>query len=488
MSFPNSPGVYARIKDESFIASLGGIVGGGIVITSEKGPVEPTVITSGNEFIKRYGVPTANDPSKHCATRFLERAGILTVARATNASDIVATAGIEGQAGANVVFDVSAANPGSWGNNLSITLEDASQKEGNGRFYLVVTDGLTEVERFLVSRDPQAKSGYNTTQFIEDVVNRDSTYITVVNKASVTDSLVYDTPTSLTGGSNATTYLDGDIVDCWDKFRNTEDINVTFLINAGFATQAVQVEMDAVAKDRKDAIAILDVDDISNDDAANIITFRDGVGLNSHFSALYGGWIKVYDQFNDKIIEIPPSGDVAANMVITVQDYAYWEAPAGLTRGVINNALGVTKVFDEGERDLLYDAGVNPVTTHGGVAAIIWGQKTMQIQNSSLDKVNVMNTVLYLNNNMKEALLPFVFQPNTKTTRDNVNRVLTNFLENIRKRGGLYDFAVDTSTEINTPFVIDNNQLLVNVAIQPTQTAEFIRLTTTIKPTGVELS
>lgn len=489
MSFPNSAGVYDRIVDKSFIVNAGGIVAGAIVISADRGPTTINTVTSAKEFTETYGLPDRDHPSLYAGLRFLNRAGILTVLRVIN--DAVASTGTlehdsDGQGTMVPHLDIAAANEGAWGNNVTVSFADVSTKEGTGRFAVIISEDGVEVERFIVSRDTEAKNGYGQNQFIEDVINGNSKYITVVDYPAVTAAYDFTTTVALSGGSDDTApATSGDIILGWDKFLNVENVPATFLINAGFAVEEVQVKMVSVAQARKDCVAILDVPQLDNDDADAMIAYRDTLGVNSYFGALYGGWLRVYDPYNDREVEVPPSGDVAAAAVVTIQDFEYWEAPAGVRRGIIPNALGVTKVFSEGERDLLYTNGINPVTTFAGAAAIIWGQKTQQVQASALDRLNVVNTVLWLNQRMKEALQPFVFEPNNELTRNNVNFILTSFLENIQQRGGLYGFAVDTSTNINTPFVIDNNQLLVDVYIKPVRTAEFIRISTIVSPTGV---
>jgi hypothetical protein len=144
--------------------------------------------------------------------------------------------------------------------------------------------------------------------------------------------------------------------------------------------------------------------------------------------------------------------------------------------------------MSEGERDLLYVNGINPVTSINGTAAVIWGQKTLQKEASALDRFNVVNLLLWVNQRMSESLQPFVFEPNTQFTRDNVNSLLTSFLNNIKQRGGLYDFNVNTGTDINTSQIIDSNAMLVEVFVQPVKTAEFIQMTLTVTRSGVSLS
>ena len=488
MSMNNSAGVYDRVVDQSFVVNSGGLLAGGIVVSAKRGPVELNTVTSATQFINTYGLPSRDNPSLHCALRFLNRAGILTVRRVIN--DATAAQGImQDTGGTEDLLTVDAANPGAWGNNIEITFDDTVKGAAADVFRVNVAESGEIKETFEVSRDPDAKNGYGNNIFIEDVINDQSNIIRVTDNASVSEAYDFTATISLTGGADDTLAPDSaSLVSAWGEFDNVEEVPAQLLINAGWAVPEVQTKMLAVAESRRDAVAILDVPESDNADIQAMIDYQDtDLQANTYFGGLYGGWIKAYDQYNDREVEIPPSGDVAAAFVYTLEVAERWDAPAGLRRGIIPNALGTTKVMTEGERDLLYTNNINPVTTYAGTSAVIWGQKTLQQQASALDRFNVVNTVLWINQRMVDALQPFVFEPNTEFTRNAANFLISSFLENIQQRGGLYDFYVDTSTEINTAFVIDNNQLLIDVYVQPVKTAEFIRVSTIVTRTGVQL-
>lgn len=543
MSFSNSPGVFGRLVDQSFVVSSAGLLAGGIVISSKRGSTDVVTVTSAKEFLDLYGTPSSDNPSMYSALRFLNRAGTLSVKRVINdavaasgtlklfgfdsqgnvlevvndPTTITPTDGQVVQVGLEPVGDfadfaghiatyvelstswefvdqedhlvINADNEGSWGNSVSVEIVDLADAPA-GVFGVTIYENGEVVEEFEVSRDPNAKNGFGNNIYIENVINNRSRYINVNDNPSVDTSVPYTVgTTSLVDGSDDTVApTSGDLVSAWDDFLNTNSVPANLLINAGWATPEVQSKMLAVAEARKDAVAILDIPEDTAQSVSAMIEYRKvTLAANTAYGGIYGGWLRIYDAYNDKEVTIPSSGDVAAVFTFTLEIGNRWDAPAGLQRGIIPNALGVSKVLTEGERDQLYLAGINPVTTYGGASAVVWGQKTLQVQASALDRFNVVNSIIWINGRMVEALQPFVFEPNTVSTRDNINFLLTSFLENIRLQGGLYEFFVDTSAEINTPQVIDNNQLLVDVFLKPTRTAEFIRVSTIITPTGVQL-
>ena len=486
MTFGVSAGAYSGIVDKSFVINGSGVLSGGIVITSKKGPRGMNVVTSATEFTNLYGKPTMDNPSMFCALRFLNRGNILSVYRV-----IVDATVAEGEllVGTDPIFTVTAASEGAWGNKIKVHVEPVENPTFDSVYILVEDDGVI-VEKFEVSRDTEARNGFGSTLFVEDVVNKRSRYIRIDDDPSVAGNYPTGATVNLTGGSDdSVAPSSGAIIAAWDEFINPELVPANILINAGWAVPAIHQKMLAVAEQRRDSVAILDVPEETSTSVHDMVLYRKTLlGADTYYGGLYGGWLRVYDPEADREVLIPPSGDVAAVFVHTSTVAERWDAPAGMQRGVIPNAVGVSIVMSEGERDMAYEAGINPVTSYGGANAVIWGQKTLQLRQSALDRFNVVNLVLWLNERMTESMRPYVFQPNTKETRDSVNYLISNFLGDIQKRGGLYDFYVDTSDELNTAQVIDNNQMLVNVFIAPTRTAEFIRISTTIAPTGVTLS
>lgn len=480
-----SAGVYENIEDKTVtVDGESDIISGAIVITSKRGPTEPTTVTSVSELVANYGLPSRDNPALYCAMRYMREGTILNVVRVT--VDATAAKGTLLN-GADPHLEVEAANPGTWGNNLVVSFGAIMGTTDESVFAISVSENGEEVERFEVSRDPDAVDGFGEALYIEDVVNQRSRYIRVVDNASVEAQYDFMSTITLAGGTDDTVAPTSvQIAAGWEPLAHPQLYDAQILINAGWASADVQQKMLEIANRRGDCRAILDVPRSASESVSAMIAHRNSVGIDDKLGAMYGGWIKVRDQYSGRDIMLPPSGDVAAVYVKTFREYSYWDAPAGMRRGMLN-ALGVSKVFDEDDRDQLYVNGVNPVTTYAGVNAVVWGQKSLQRTKSALDRMNVVNNVLWLTQTMKNALHAYIFEPNNQFLRDNVNYVLTSFLEGVKQRGGLYGFVVDTEKD-NTPEVIDKNQMIVNVFIQPTRTSEFIRLNLVVTPTGVSLN
>lgn len=194
-------------------------------------------------------------------------------------------------------------------------------------------------------------------------------------------------------------------------------------------------------------------------------------------------------------VTVPPS-HMALYQYAYNDNIAYpWFAPAGLTRGSVQNASAVGYITGEeefkavalsqGQRDAMYSFKLNPIATYPTEGVVLWGQKSLHPATSALDRVNVARLVAYLRERFDEIARPFLFEPNDKPTRDRVKLVFEGFLADIMAKRGVYDFAVVCDESNNTPARIDRNELYVDIAIEPTKAAEFIYIPIRVVNTGV---
>lgn len=199
-----------------------------------------------------------------------------------------------------------------------------------------------------------------------------------------------------------------------------------------------------------------------------------------------------------------------------LRTYAYndnvayeWFAPAGLRRGIMTglsdlgyvsptSTLGTATQFvelylNQGQRDVMYGytatGSLNPLVFFPGNGFVIWGQKnSVGTTSSSLDRVNVSRLVKYIARSLRQNTLSFVFEPNDTLTQNNLKALVDNFLGDLITKRGLYDFATICDTSNNPPSVVQQNELYIDVAIQPVIAAEFIYIPITIVATGADLT
>jgi phage tail sheath protein FI len=163
---------------------------------------------------------------------------------------------------------------------------------------------------------------------------------------------------------------------------------------------------------------------------------------------------------------------------------AEWFAPAGLNRGGIPGAVGVKTRLTQAQRDELYESKVNPIAQFPGQGICVWGQKTLQRRASALDRVNVRRLLITVKKYIASSARYLVFEQNTEATRTRFLNIVNPYLAGIQQRSGLTAFRVVMDETNNTPDIIDRNILVGAIYLQPTRTAEFIKLDFNILPTG----
>ena len=211
------------------------------------------------------------------------------------------------------------------------------------------------------------------------------------------------------------------------------------------------------------------------------------MNLNSSYSALYTPHIQIQDKFNDRKLWISPDGAVAGNISLSANNYEIWYPTAGFKRGVLN-VLSVTRKFSEGELDLLYTAGINPIRFFPGKGIVIWGQKTLLARASALDRLNVRLLLVVIEPAIKDLLENFLFELNDDGTRSIISTKLESYLEVIKARKGVTDFAVVCDATNNTDADIDANRLNVDIFIKPSISIEEIPVRVVITPNNISFA
>jgi phage tail sheath protein FI len=158
----------------------------------------------------------------------------------------------------------------------------------------------------------------------------------------------------------------------------------------------------------------------------------------------------------------------------TDANFQPWYAPAGFTRGVLNNVSDLSIYPKLKERDQLYKINMNPVANFPNDGFVVFGQKTLQRKPSAFDRINVRRLFLYLEKAVRATVKYFIFEPNTLFTRTQVVNVLTPIFENVKNTEGMYDYLIVCDERNNTPDVIDQNEMVIDIYIKPVRAAEFI--------------
>ena len=236
-----------------------------------------------------------------------------------------------------------------------------------------------------------------------------------------------------------------------------------------------------MCESRGDAFFVMDLSDKS---ASVNETVSHVSGLDTNYAAVYYPWVKVLDTSINKPVFVPPSVIVPGAIAASDRIGAEWFAPAGLNRGILGNVLEAKIRLNQAERDILYDNKINPIATFPRTGVCIWGQKTLQERSTALDRINVRRLLINLKKFIASSSKFLVFEQNTIETRDRFLNIVNPYLETVQQQQGLYAFRVQMDEGNNTPTVIDRNQLVGAIFLQPAKTAEFIVLDFNVLPTG----
>jgi phage tail sheath protein FI len=282
--------------------------------------------------------------------------------------------------------------------------------------------------------------------------------------------------------------INSDIAGAWSLFSSKEASTPNILIGPyDPSTQNTDnVAVANIANSRRDCIAVVGTGAVS---ATNVTTIVEGKSssFNSSYVAIYAGSDLISDSYSGKNLYVPKS--VFAGALLARNDAVanVWDAPAGLSRGVLPS-IGQYKIFNESEIGYLYNYNINTSKRIRGAGDIMWGQKTGQVKQSATDRINVRRLLLYIENTIEPSLLAYMFEANTDKVRSRVKAGLDGFLRTVYAGGGLTAYQVVCDETNNTPQVIDNNTLAIDIYVQPTKTIEYINVQIIITRTGVSFS
>jgi uncharacterized protein len=253
-------------------------------------------------------------------------------------------------------------------------------------------------------------------------------------------------------------------------------------VNIQNGSTAVVTAIDTVTQ-RGDAIAVIDT---RNYGATINQAITSATTQDSSYAATYWPWVQVLSNETGKLVFVPASTVIPGVYATNDRLGAEWFAPAGFNRGGVGGVIQTERKLSPTDRDSLYLGKVNPIATFPGQGPVIFGQKTLQTAATSLDRVNVRRLMIELKRVIGNVGNTLLFEQNTAATRNRFLNQVNPFLESVQQRQGLFAYRVVMDETNNTADVIDRNQMVGQIFVQPTRTAEFIVLDFNVTPTGVE--
>jgi hypothetical protein len=292
------------------------------------------------------------------------------------------------------------------------------------------------------------------------------------------------------GNSDYYAYLLGQ-----QTFSNPEAVNINLFVTPGIDyvnnSDLVEEAIEMVEFNRADSLYICTTPDIdlftpTVDLSSDLIYLQEAVnnleetGIDSNYTATYYPWVLTRDSVNNTQIYLPPTAEVTRNLALTDNIAFPWFAAAGYTRGIVN-AVKARKKLTQEDRDTLYQGRLNPIATFSDVGTVIWGNKTLQVAQSALDRINVRRLLLQARKLISAVSVRLLFEQNDQKVRQDFLDSVNPILDAIRRDRGLYDFRVTVSSDAAD---LDRNQMTGKIYIKPTKSLEFIDITFYITPTG----
>ena len=293
------------------------------------------------------------------------------------------------------------------------------------------------------------------------------------------EGLYYDKISTQTQGLVA-----GDYTDMLNLLSNQDDYRYNLMLLPGLTDQSHSSPITKAisnAQSRGDHMVIIDPVNYASTltDAKTKASNRD-----TSYASMYWPWLRTIDPDSGENVWVPASTMMGGVFAFNDNASEPWFAPAGINRGGLGTVIQAERKLSATNRDDLYQANINPIATFPGTGVVVYGQKTLQKQASALDRVNVRRLLIELKGYISQIGQNLVFEQNTAATRNNFLAQVNPYLESVQSRQGLYAFKVIMDESNNTPDVIDRNQLIGQIYIQPTRTAEFIYLDFNLQPTG----
>tara|TARA_Y100000385_G_scaffold143709_1_gene149134 strand:+ start:4311 stop:7190 length:2880 start_codon:yes stop_codon:yes gene_type:complete len=271
-------------------------------------------------------------------------------------------------------------------------------------------------------------------------------------------------------------------------YNNPEAVNINVFASPGLDLEnqigLVESAVDMVEVDRADSLYVITTPDVDSDNeprtVGEAVDLVEDSGVDSNYSATYWPWLQMNDTENNKYVWLPPTVEVMRNIALTDNVAFPWFAAAGLNRGTTNAVKARVKLRLD-DRDTLYEGRLNPMATFSDVGVVIFGNKTLQVKETALNRINVRRLLLQARKLISAVSIRLLFEQNDEVVRNQFLSLVNPILDNIRKERGLTDFRV---TLDDTPESIDRNELNGRVFIKPTRSLEYISIEFNITNTG----
>jgi hypothetical protein len=307
----------------------------------------------------------------------------------------------------------------------------------------------------------------------------------------------------LDGGSPQENYAYNTVKRAIDSIADPEVVECNIAVMPGINNKGLTGHLLSTCEGRADTLAIIDIesdyqpntDNIASE-SARLPQVKQAVRdlkdrrLNSSYGCAYFPWVQVRDTINDAVLWSPPSVVALGTMASSQRKTEVWFAPVGFNRGGLTEGsagLPVSQVryrLTSKERDALYEANINPIATFPSEGIVVFGQKTLQVTPSALDRINVRRLMIFLKKEVSRIAATILFDQNSSVTWQRFISQVEPFLASVKSRFGLSDFKVILDESTTTPDLVDRNILYAKIMLKPAKAIEFIALDFVITRSG----
>jgi hypothetical protein len=381
------------------------------------------------------------------------------------------------------------------------TTYTSDRNGSNDEMHIVVVDEdgvITGVagqvlEKFAsVSKASDAKGENGGSNYYKDVVNNGSSYIRWTdhdnagsNWGTAASGTTYTAVTvplnySLAGGNDGDNVADSDRIGGYLLYANKDTVPASLIVMGQASAAVVNRVIADVAEVRRDAIVCFsptraNVVGVPGSEVNNITTFISGI-TRSTYAFMDSGWKYQYNKYTDSYIYIPLNADSAGCMARNDLNREPWISPAGFTNGQVQNIVRLAWNPTQSQRDSLYKLSVNPVFTQVGKGTVLFGDKTFTTKNTSTNRINVRRLFIELQRTISNSADNVLFDRNDDITRTNFVNLISPYLRSVQARRGISAFRVVCDTTNNPESVVNANEFVCDIFVQPIRSVNFIQL------------
>ena len=290
-----------------------------------------------------------------------------------------------------------------------------------------------------------------------------------------------------------------------DTVADPEFVDMNLLVAPGLTKDGLTTHMIDVCESRADALALIDLPGVylpnheryypdikdrqtkSPSEAANDLRQRQ---IDSSYGGTFYPWVQTVDEGTGQALWVPPTVAMMGVLASSERSSQIWFAPAGFNRGGLSDGAAgipvtsVSRRLTSKERDILYEARINPIASFPSTGIVVFGQKTLQERPSALDRINVRRLVIFLKKQISILSTQILFEQNVQATWNRFKGLVEPFLANVKTQFGITDYRLILDESTTTPDLIDQNVVYAKIMIKPARAIEYIAIDFIVASTG----